>query len=123
MQWQANKTGADNWGGQSRFGRGNALVGGLMLGLWLAMLLVSAWPQLHHWLHQDSQSPQHECLATQLHKGHLSAVPPVNAAVVAPPGWFALPPSSSFLCCASADVRLAHSRAPPVPISILAVVG
>ena len=88
-------------------------IAGLMLTLWVSLVLVSIHPQLHHWLHRDSQSAKHECLITQFSKGQLSALssPALFAAVT--PGCLQLPALQTECVFSSADYRLSLSRAPP----------
>ena len=37
-----------------------------MLLLWLGSFALAASPQLHHWLHEDSDNPTHDCFVVQL---------------------------------------------------------
>ena len=43
---------------------------GLLVLLWMSSALLSASPELHHWLHADSQQAGHECILTLLSHGH-----------------------------------------------------
>jgi len=86
----------------------------LLLFLWTTTLALSVWPDLHRFLHEDAQSPDHNCLVTQFqHQSLLSgfvaavapALPEAVSALPAPAGDGHFP----LLC----DYRLSPSRAPP----------
>jgi hypothetical protein len=38
------------------------LIAGILLALWVAIVAISGSPQLHHAIHPDSASSNHECL-------------------------------------------------------------
>ena len=62
---------------------GQALILALIMG-YVCMLAMASSPSLHHWLHGDSDEPDHHCAVTALLDGQFnrSTVPPV--AVVQP---------------------------------------
>ena len=92
----------------------------LMLGLWLATFSLTVSPQLHHWLHEDSNAATHACLITQLrHHPLLVGFAPVIAPAPVPAQPDPLPlPEVRFI--PTGDYRLSPSRAPPF-ISPIAV--
>jgi hypothetical protein len=93
-----------------------------LLGLWVVIQLLLSVPALHHALHEDSASPGHHCLVTELASGHGIAPhtglpvfrPPVRseaprAAVVSAPLHFSFrlpqaprPPPALIVSCFSA---------------------
>jgi hypothetical protein len=84
-----------------------------MLGLWLALMGLSASDQLHHFLHSDSHHLHHECVVTSLSKDSLlftSAPVAAPAAVFVCFGLLLLTEGPVSL---DADVRLGPARAPP----------
>jgi hypothetical protein len=48
---------------------------GLMLGLVLVLQLFAASSSLHHWLHSDSNSSNHQCAITLLARGQIDHAP------------------------------------------------
>jgi len=85
-----------------------------MLLLWLTTVLVSFSPRLHHLLHDDSQSAQHECFITLLTKGHVLGGPAPLVLGAADRAGIELPPTAPLATPASADYCLSPSRAPPL---------
>lgn len=92
---------------------GRVLALGLILGHLFVVAL--AWfPSLHHWVHGDSDEPDHHCAVTAMLDGQLDrcTVPPVAAV---PPvllcGQVLLPDASPspLLACGSG----LHDRGPP----------
>jgi hypothetical protein len=96
---------------------------GFALALWLAIVALAASPQLHHWLHKDSQDPHHYCLFTQLNQ-HLLLAAFAPTVAAEPPQLAARAPfifaSASI---PSFDYAVSHGRAPPSLSSSRAVVG
>jgi hypothetical protein len=86
----------------------------LMIVLWLGTFALSASPQLHFLLHQDANSPQHQCLITQIQQQlFVSGLAAIS--VPAPSSVFSRVSSwvrSEFV--PSFDFRVALSRGPPV---------
>jgi len=82
--------------------------------LWLGLVAVATFPELHDFFHSDAGLASHDCLVTQFSQNQLlnagSAVVVVAAALV----FLGLPPLFQRLAPRPADVRLASSRAPPV---------
>ena len=85
----------------------------VMLGLLLGINALAVSAPLHHLLHQDSKSANHNCLAAQLNKAPLVAGS-AGVAIVAPTSVF---PGSAgcveFGHFPASDYRLSPSRAPP----------
>jgi hypothetical protein len=89
---------------------------GLLLGLFLFVLAMAQFRALHHMLHADSGTVDHQCAVTLLASGHVdvavSEVPvaflPVLA--VAP----AIPSAQVFV---TVDYSLLPGRAPPVVLA------
>lgn len=102
---------------------GRLAVAGFALALWLASVALAASPQLHHWLHQDSQDPHHYCLSTQLNQHSLLAT--FTPAVAAEPPQLTAPVLFIFASesISSFDYAVNHGRAPPLLFSRSAVVG
>jgi len=84
----------------------------VMLLLWLSLNLISAFPALHHWFHQDSGQSRHECLATAMSKG---GVLPVHHAIHYAPAasWLVLSPSVSTFILHFVSYALPLERGPP----------
>jgi len=104
-------------------GMGKILMAGLMLALWLGTIALAVSPELHQWLHKDSQSQTHECLVTLLSKGHLLAGCVGSFVLVLIPllfGWLVIAETSWYSVI---DYRLSPSRAPPSSLSSNTVVG
>ena len=92
---------------------GKPVLAGALVLFVLLSALASASPELHHWLHEDHQSPSHYCVITTVEHGQadiasvwVSVVP----AAVSLPGS-ALPCESFFI---SHDLALHPERGPPV---------
>jgi len=95
---------------QSSIGR---VVVGVMLGLLLGVSALAVSAPLHHLLHQDSQSANHNCFAAQLNKTPL-VVGCASVLTATPTSIF--PGSAGLLDCGyfpASDYRLSPSRAPP----------
>jgi disulfide bond formation protein DsbB len=92
---------------------GKPVLAGLLVLLLFVSALASASHSLHHWLHQDHQTPSHYCLVTVLEHGHTDVVSVWMAVVPAPTGIpvAALPNESFFI---SHDLMLHPERGPPV---------
>jgi hypothetical protein len=85
----------------------------VMLSLWVGMCALEVSPELHHFLHKDSQSPAHNCLVTKFqHHSVLSGFAPALAPA-SPRDCDPLVIYSDFPLFASFDYRLSPSRAPP----------
>lgn len=99
-----------------------SVIAGAILTLWFVTIAAVASPQLHHWLHKDSNSPKHECPITHLGKGSLLA-----GTVCATPA--APPPVVVFFSCRALqhssvfDYAVSRGRAPPSVSSSITVVG
>jgi hypothetical protein len=96
---------------------------GFALALWLATVVLGACPKLHHWLHKDSEDPQHYCVFTQLNQ---DSVLTSFAPTLAPEPPQVAAQAQLFLHCEpllSFDYAVSHGRAPPLLVSATAVVG
>jgi len=89
------------------------VLGGALVLFLLLSALASASPSLHHWLHEDHQSPSHYCAITVVEHGQsdvasvwVSVVPTALGIPVA-----ALACESFFI---SHDLTLHPERGPPV---------
>jgi hypothetical protein len=102
---------------------GKFAVVGVMLALWVATSAISASPQLHHLLHQDSQHPNHYCFFTQLNQHSLLAgltpahLPERSLCATDAPALSVSELLPSF------DYVVSHGRAPPSFFPSTAVVG
>lgn len=96
---------------------------GLMLGLWVWVSTLSVSPQLHHWLHKDSQSTAHQCLITQLGKESWLTGSACVLTAAPTPVYLGLLRVLEFPDFPTADYRLSPSRAPPSIYSSDTVVG
>jgi hypothetical protein len=94
------------------------IVARLMVALCLGTVVLRVSPQLHHWLHHDSASANHECVVTLITKGHLLAAASEAKAVI-PVAFVFTPPLLDPVWDSSADYRISHSRAPPFVSSSL----
>lgn len=104
-------------------GVSKAGMAGLMLALWIAMEMLAVSPQLHHWVHNDSAAPNHQCCIAQLSKGSLVLALQQPTVVISE--WVGLiqPCGEPAGICTAFDYRISPSRAPPLPSSSIAVVG
>jgi len=102
---------------------GRMLVVGLMVSLWLGASALAASPQLHHRLHKDSKSLNHECLVTLLSKSHLLAGSTGTFLLAFVPLFFGLLLIAESSHFSIIDYRLSPSRAPPSRFSCITVVG
>ena len=89
-------------------------VAALMLGLWLALLGLSASEKLHHCLHADAAHPEHDCLVTALAKGTALDVPQPEIVVQPAPEVRLLAATEQRPIFSRIDLRLVPGRAPPV---------
>jgi hypothetical protein len=96
---------------------------GLMLALWFALEILAVSPQLHQWLHKDSDTPNHQCFLVQLNKGSLLEAS--LSSPMQPPLWNGIQHCSLKQACffPSFAYRVSPSRAPPFISSCTAVVG
>ena len=94
-----------------------------MIVLWLGTILLTVFPELHHWLHADAQVPHHQCVVTLVQ--HQFVLGPAEVLPTQPPivqlSCESLHAESPALC--STDYRVSPSRAPPVPLAFPTVVG
>jgi len=92
---------------------------GLMLGVWLGLVGLATFPQLHHLLHSDSSTPSHECCITQVAKSQFLApggLVGIAALVVA---FFKLPFIFEPFLLPAIDLRIASPRGPPIQSFLL----
>ncbi|WCJ59806.1 hypothetical protein NXS98_01415 [Fontisphaera persica] len=92
-----------------------SLAGAAMMALFSLLLAASLCQEIHHYFHCDAQSPNHQCVATQMAAGQLLEGP--DAAALPAPHWqlTSLPQSHHFLWLPASDLRLMPERAPPQP--------
>lgn len=84
-----------------------------MLGLWLALLGLSASTKLHRCLHADAADSEHECLVSALANGTALEVP-VSGMMVPPVPEVRLAAAvGQRLFFDRVDLRLLPGRAPP----------
>ena len=102
---------------------GRFAVAGFALTLWLATIAIAASPQLHHWLHKDSQDPHHYCLFTQVNHHSLPATFAPTVAAEPPQLGAPVPFISPSESVPSFDYAVSHGRAPPHVFSSIAVAG
>jgi hypothetical protein len=102
---------------------GRFAIAGFVLALWLASVALTASPQLHHWLHKDSQDPHHYCLFTQFNQHSLLAT--FTPTLAPEPPQLAAQAHLFFHSesLPSSDYTVSHGRAPPAPFPSIAVVG
>src|ERR1043166_2614561 len=100
-----------------------AVAAGLMLALWFVTSAVAVSPPLHHWLHNGSNAPTHECLFTQLNKGSLLASVGCVAVTAPSPSCEHQPCWAESQHFPVSDPRVSPSRAPPAVSSSSTVVG
>lgn len=90
---------------------------GGMLALWLALVVISSSPTLHQWLHDDSQSGKHECLATLFAKGIFLAEASASLVGLVDPACVTAPLPGDLKLFSPPEFRLPPSRAPPATVS------
>jgi len=94
---------------------GAGLVAATLIGAFLFALSLAADPQLHAWVHPDSQAPHHECAVTLIASGsfeHCAA--PVMVMVPQPAQHFATIPTFTVVWVAAAFSSSAiFEHAPP----------
>src|SRR5258706_7888203 len=96
-----------------RWSSGRGLAVSLMLALWMSLTLVSALPKLHHWFHDDSRAPRHECAATLVSKGTiLGGSPPPQCAPAVP--VLAIPVANDCISSSFLSYSEPLTRGPPV---------
>lgn len=94
-------------------GAGKPAVAVVLVLLVLFSALASASPCLHHWLHEDDQSPSHYCAVTVVEHGQAETA---SIWVSVAPAALGVP-SSALLCESffiSHDLTLHPERGPPV---------
>jgi hypothetical protein len=85
-----------------------------MVALWLFTGFAAASADLHHCVHDDSQSAEHDCFITKYTDGQFLNAPAAQVQILAPSGFF------DFSQCAASNWSSAHlsllppGRAPPV---------
>ena len=101
---------------KSKHQRGTAkcAAAGLMFGLWVLTLLLTASPELHKLLHSDAQNLNHHCLVTQIKEHSIVSAASTLVAVMAPQELFATAPANKPLLVSTRQHRLSDSRAPPL---------
>ncbi len=83
-----------------------------MLGLVLVLQLFAASSSLHHWLHSDSNSANHQCAITLLARGQIDHAP-TEIILAAPAVYSLLVFHIEAAPVLSGDHRVASGRAPP----------
>ncbi|HZM02765.1 MAG TPA: hypothetical protein VFC44_07050 [Candidatus Saccharimonadales bacterium] len=91
---------------------------GVMLGLILALLTLSAVPALHAMVHPDAAEPGHQCAVTLFSHGQVDVSSTV-APFVSAPAPLIFRQSLPGVVFVSVDLRLLPSRGPPAS-SVLA---
>ncbi|MBK7999364.1 MAG: hypothetical protein IPK15_11800 [Verrucomicrobia bacterium] len=91
----------------------------LMLGLWFALLCLSASDTLHRCLHDDAAQPGHDCLVTAFTKGTALDVPQAENFVQPVPEVIYLAMAEQSPHLQRIDLRLLSDRAPPVSLVLL----
>ena len=92
---------------------GRSLAAGL-LALHLLVVTMALSPALHHWLHGDSESSDHQCAVTAMSDGQLDR-PEAAAVAVAQPGIVLeiLDPAGPARIASARALALPGERAPP----------
>jgi len=85
----------------------------VMLGLWLGLMGLATFPQLHRLLNADSSAPAHDCLIAQLAKGQLLAAGGLVGIAIFAVSFYRLTLNSERLTLPASDLRLASPRGPP----------
>ena len=83
-----------------------------MLGLFLVLQIVSASPALHHWFHEDSDSPDHQCVIRLVSQGQFDHAP-VQVTVPLPQIVSVTVVFPDSVALVVVDYRLLPGRAPP----------
>ena len=95
----------------------------LMVLLWLGSSALAASPQLHHWVHQDSDNPSHECFVTRLHQQPI-LTESLQTTLTAPTHCaLGLPAYGVLTPVSSPEFHYSPSRAPPLHPASYWVVG
>ena len=95
--------------------RGHIAATVVMVSLWVALYALEALPDLHRLLHEDAQSPAHNCLVTQFQHQLGPSISSATTLPTLPEVSSDLPsPVRDFQFLPSYDHRLSPSRAPPV---------
>ena len=90
---------------------------GLLLALLLlAALTLQAFPRFHHEVHNDADSPGHQCLVTMLQSGGVELAPAAAAVVATFLAWSVLRFSLPEVLIPTVAFRLLPERAPPVAL-------
>jgi len=80
----------------------------------LAALAIEAFPQLHHEVHSDADSPGHQCLVTMLQSGGVELASVAVAIVATLLTWTVARFSFSDVLVPAIAFRLLPERAPPI---------
>ena len=96
-----------------RWATGRGLAVWLMLALWMSLTLVTAFPKLHHWFHQDSNAPRHECAATSISKGTIlgGTLAPQSAPIITA---LVLAGKRAAICISFLSYSEPLTRGPPI---------
>jgi hypothetical protein len=81
--------------------------------------VVAVSPTLHKWLHNDSDSPGHECVVTLFASGHVAPATMAPALAVMGALFGGVLLLAQTFTPASADYRFSTSRSPPRGSSVL----
>ncbi len=84
----------------------------LLLGLFLSLQALAAFPALHALVHPDACDPDHECAVTLFSHGQVDASP-AAAPVFCAPERLIFSQSLPRIIFVSADIRLLPGRGPP----------
>jgi hypothetical protein len=102
---------------------GRAILAAALAALWFCFSLFASSPELHHFLHKDSQDGSHTCALTQLGKGSLANDPGQADVITAPRVPWALPRASESPDLPKLYSPLLSGRAPPFSSSSATVEG
>lgn len=91
----------------------------VMLGLWFALLGLSASQHLHRCLHADAADPGHDCLVSSIAKGTALDVPPPLPSVQPIFVSLVLRQGEPEEFVRRIDLRLLPVRAPPASLVLL----
>ena len=84
----------------------------LLLGFFLSLQAMAAFPALHALVHPDASDPDHECAVTLFSHGQVD-VSSAAAPVFCAPARLIFSQSPPRIIFVSADIRLLPSRGPP----------
>jgi hypothetical protein len=98
---------------------------GLMLILlWLGAFAAATFPELHNWIHEDAQSPTHECFVTQVdQQSFLTSAGIVFVVIIPTLVVFRLSWASHVLAYSTGDHRISRGRPPPDGFASITVAG